>query len=59
MERDGLLVLKMDAVSRAIRKAIMKIVKALIDKQMPKVNASMVLQREEKKMDGVMTWIVV
>jgi hypothetical protein len=59
MERNGLLVVKMDTISRALRKAILKIAKALIDKQIPKVNASVVLQREEKKMDGVMTWIVV
>ena len=49
MERNNLLVVKMDAVSRAITKAIMKIIKALIDKQIPNINASVVLQREEDR----------
>jgi hypothetical protein len=54
MERNGLLVLKLDVVS----KAILRIVKAKINKQMPKINTTMVLHREETKMDAVMRWMV-
>ena len=48
MERDSLPILKMDVVLRATKKAIPRIFKALISKQIPKVNANVVLHRGEK-----------
>ena len=53
MERDGLLVLKMDVVPiKNNMEGNLRMFKVLIDKQIPKINATVVLHKKTTKMDG-------
>jgi hypothetical protein len=56
--RNGLLVMKMDMVLRAMRMIFLRIAKIIITKQMLKVNGIMVLPKEVMKMDGMMMWMI-